>query len=56
MHCRGANVKRFPTEDWDGQGASYPPCEDKVYDLETVSEAKEDVAGAGGKAPAGEVP
>jgi len=28
---------------WDGQGTSYTPDEDKVYELEAVSEAKEDM-------------
>ena len=32
---------------WDGQGTSYTPYEDKVYQLEAVSEAKEDMEGQG---------
>jgi hypothetical protein len=32
---------------WDGQGTSYTPDEDKVYELEAVSKAKEDMEGQG---------
>ena len=32
---------------WDGQGTSYTPGEDKMYDLAAVSEAKESLDGQG---------
>jgi hypothetical protein len=37
---------------WDSQGTSYPPCKDKMYDGYVLQKGKEDMAGAGGKAPA----
>jgi hypothetical protein len=40
---------------WDGQGTSYPPAKDKVYDPYVLSEAEEDGQGQG-LAPAAPVP
>ena len=39
---------------WDGQGTSYPPDKDKMYDLGPVSEVEEAVEGQG-LAPAARV-
>ena len=40
-------VKEFSHAIWAGQGTSYPPCEDKEYDMAAVPEAKEDAQGQG---------
>ena len=47
-------VKQDITKWWDGQGTSYTPEKDKMYDLGSVSEAKKKVQGQG-LAPAANV-